>query len=418
MARMGLLQPFSLTRFPRNQYLPRVKKAVELPPVLLQLPSSARQCAARLFSCVSGEFGVSESLSQQIDRLEEIYESELDPQGRAFVSLADTHRRIGDLDKALSVIQDGLGKHPDFASAHMVAGLVHRARRESNDAMHAFERVLELDSQNSLAQAAIAELIDDQRAQAYKDKMAAKKLAEESTEAATAEEHPVVPIDPPVLDDDRPVVSIESLAPDVAGAAPSAREAMAIPDAVRPLVPIQSLAPDATAEIDVAPLAPEAIPDDDRPVVPIESLAPEAPTDRPVVPIASLAPEAVSPAVASDAAPEDEADGVVPVSSLAPEQDGGSLIGLAPIGEKIYTETLAELYAGQGATDKAIETYRKMLELDPDNETFRRRIDELESAVLAPGTEERQTVPIESLAPDGDPEDGTSDDPLSWVNQR
>ncbi len=50
-----------------------------------------------------------ESLKQQIDRLEELYEAELDPQGRAFVPLADAHRRLGDLDKALAVVQQGLG---------------------------------------------------------------------------------------------------------------------------------------------------------------------------------------------------------------------------------------------------------------------------------------------------------------------
>ena len=50
-----------------------------------------------------------ESLKQQIDRLEELYESGLDPQGRAFVPLADAHRRLGDLDKALAVVQQGLG---------------------------------------------------------------------------------------------------------------------------------------------------------------------------------------------------------------------------------------------------------------------------------------------------------------------
>ena len=52
---------------------------------------------------------MSESLKQQIDRLEGLYESELDSQGRAFVPLADAHRRLGDLDKALAVVQQGLG---------------------------------------------------------------------------------------------------------------------------------------------------------------------------------------------------------------------------------------------------------------------------------------------------------------------
>ncbi len=322
---------------------------------------------------------MSESLHQQIDSLERIYMSELDPQGRAFVSLADTHRRLGDLDKALAVIRSGLDVHPDLASAHVVAGCVHRARRESGDATRAFERVLELDSENTLARAQIAELIDDQRAQAYRDKMAAKKLVEQS--------------------DDRALVAIENLAPGVPAEiqAPSTDEK---PESARPLVAIETLAPRAPAE--TGPTG----------VDPGPAVAPALPPDainRPLVPIAALAPDPV---------PESAAP-VVPASSLAPvvtpEPDTGGMIGLA----EIYTETLAELYAGQGAIEQAIETYRKMLDFEPGNETFRRRIDELESVGLAaaPGPDQRRTVPIESLAPDGDAGDGTAGDALPWLSQ-
>jgi len=285
MVAMGLLQPLSLTRFRRNQYLPRVY---------------GPEIAPLAFSSSAGEFGVSESLNQQIGRLEEIYKSELDPQGRAFVPLADAHRRLGDLGKALEVIQEGLGTHPDFASAHMVAGWVHRSRKEPDDAMRSFERVLALDVENTLARAAIAELIDDQRAQIYRDKVAARGLAEPAA-GATAE-------------------------------------------AERPLVPVSSLAPGAPG-----------MPDEDG---------------APVVPIPSLAPDV------GDDVPND----------------------LVPAGGEIYTETLAELYAGQGAIDEAIEVYQKLIANDPDNEALTRRLTELET--LEPGSD-RQTVPIASLAPDG-----------------
>ena len=82
-----------------------------------------------------------------------------------------------------------------------------------------------------------------------------------------------------------------------------------------------------------------------------------------------------------------------------------------------------------GQWDKAIETYRRMLEFDPDNDGFRRRIEELESVAFnsdvvpaldmssghaAAAPDER---PTESLAPDEDPGDGTSDDPFPWVSQ-
>ena len=298
---------------------------------------------------------MSESLNQQIDRLEEIYKSELDPQGRAFVPLADAHRRLGDLDKALELIQEGLGTHPDFASAHMVAGWVHRSRDEPDDAMRSFERVLALDVENTLARATIAELIDDQRAQTYRDKVAARGSAEPAA-GATAE-------------------------------------------AERPVVPVASLAPGAPAE-------------DARPVVSIASLAPgapaetSAPTDaapnvgaRRVVPIATLAPRT----------PDEDGPPVVPIPLLAPDVGDDAPDDLVSAGGEIYTETLAELYAGQGATEEAIEVYQKLIANDPDNEALTRRLTELET--LEPGSE-RQTVRIESLAPDG-----TLDDPFPSMNR-
>ena len=362
-----------------------------------------------------------ESLKQQIDRLQELYESELDPRGRTFVPLADAHRRLGDLDKALALIQEGLDTHPDFASAHLVLGWVHRSRQKPDDAMRSFERVLALDAENTVARAAIVELIEDQRAQAYRAQVAARESAEQSAE----DERPVVPI--ASLAPGAPVVPIASLAP---GA---------------PVVPIAFLAPGAPVETVAAPdAAPELVPDRDRPVVPIASLAPaeqdetsaapdaapeSAPDldDRPVVPITSLAPVDQDESSATpDAAPESVRDpddrpvvrSVVPIPSLAPEGGEEASFGEGPIDGEIYTQTLAELYVAQGATGRAIEVYGKLIADDPDNEVLRRRLTELESlesgadgapaeldvraglGALVAGLEERQTVSIKSLAPD------------------
>jgi tetratricopeptide (TPR) repeat protein len=305
---------------------------------------------------------VPESLKHQIDRLQELYESELDPRGRAFVPLADAHRRLGDLDKALALIQEGLGTHPDFASAHLVLGWVHRSRQEPDDAIRSFERVLALDAENTVARTAIAELIDDQRAQAYRDQV----VARESTERATAE-------------GERPVVPIASLAPGT---------------------PVETLAaPDA---------APELVPDGDRPVVPIASLAPAEQDET------SSARDA-----APESAPDDGDRPVVPTRALAPEGGEEASFSDRLIDGEIYTQTLAELYVAHGATGRAIEVYEKLIADDPDNEALRRRLIELESlesgadgapaeldiraglGALVTGLKQRQTVSIESLAPDG-----------------
>ncbi len=343
-----------------------------------------------------------ESLKQQIDRLQELYESELDPRGRAFVPLADAHRRLGDLDKALALIQEGLDTHPDFASAHLVLGWVHRSRQEPDDAMRSFERVLALDAENTVARAAIAELIEDQTGEG---------------------ERLVVPIASLA-----PVVPIASLAPDVpveTVAEPDAAPEL-VPDRDRPVVPIASLAPAEQDETSAAPdAAPESAPDlDDRPVVPITSLAPVDQDESSATPDA--APESVRdpddrsvvrPVVRSVVRP------VVPIPSLAPEGGEEVSFGEGPIDGEIYTQTLAELYVAQGATGRAIEVYGKLIADDPGNEALRRRLTELESlesgadgapaeldvraglGALVAGLEERQTVSIKSLAPDGNAEE-------------
>ena len=46
--------------------------------------------------------------------------------------------------------------------------------------------------------------------------------------------------------------------------------------------------------------------------------------------------------------------------------------------QRITTPTLAEIYTIQGLTQKAIETYRELLDQDPQNDFIRRKLEELE----------------------------------------
>jgi tetratricopeptide (TPR) repeat protein len=48
-------------------------------------------------------------------------------------------------------------------------------------------------------------------------------------------------------------------------------------------------------------------------------------------------------------------------------------------GRRIATATLAEIYAGQGMFDRAIDIYQRLLERDPGNEVIRSRLAALES---------------------------------------
>ena len=324
---------------------------------------------------------MSESLNQQIDRLQAIFRSDLDPDGRAFVPLADAHRRSGDMDQALALVREGLQEHPDLTSGHVVEGWIHRAQGDIDTALKSFERVVELDPDNAIAKLAVAELIDDVRTRTYREKIEAQKLEAQELEATEEEGTPEGETQPTA--EDRVVVPVASLAPDE-----------------RPVVPIASLAPD------------------DRPVVPVASLAPD---DSPVVPVAALAPDDEPEVAVPDSAPVEEpaADSMLAEEPAVAEQPAAAeqpavAEELSPESSsddgdvyKIYTRTLAELYAGQGGIDKSVEVYRKLVSDDPANTDLAQRLDELEKF----GSGEGAVVPIESLAPDDASFDETSGRP-------
>lgn len=92
-----------------------------------------------------------ETLEREIATLRALIGSDRDPEGRAFAPLADALRRMGRHEEALEVLAEGLERHPSFASGHVVAGRVHRDRGETDDAVAAFRRVLDLDDDNVMA---------------------------------------------------------------------------------------------------------------------------------------------------------------------------------------------------------------------------------------------------------------------------
>ncbi len=298
-----------------------------------------------------------EPLNQQIDRLQEIFFSEKDPTGRAFVPLADAHRRLGELDRALGVLQEGLVAHPDSASGHVVEGWLYRDRGEDDSAIRALERVLELDAENGVALRSLAELVED----ASRGLTYIERLVE------------LEPDDPEVL------AALESLraevaeASTVAGTEAVAPEEPVVEDALAEAVPVEDAAPLETAKVS----APDEV-------------ALEEP--------------------ATEAEPADEVGLEEPVAEAEPPSEGVAEDVAEDDGE-IYTQTLAELYAKQGAVDKAVEVYRKLLADDPDNGMFLHRVAELTWAIDTGLADDRPVVPIESLAPDPDPAEAVVPEP-------
>jgi pentatricopeptide repeat protein len=59
----------------------------------------------------------------------------------------------------------------------------------------------------------------------------------------------------------------------------------------------------------------------------------------------------------------------------------------------ITTNTIAELYIKQGYFEKAVDIYRAILELEPDNEAASERLRELEARIEAAGAVEKDSTP-------------------------
>ena len=94
--------------------------------------------------------------ASQIRRFEQQYEE--NPESFVFARLADAHRKAGNAERGLEILERGLERHPEYMSAHIVHArcLMDLGRQEK--AVAAWSRVLELDPQNLVALRALAEL--------------------------------------------------------------------------------------------------------------------------------------------------------------------------------------------------------------------------------------------------------------------
>lgn len=102
----------------------------------------------------------------EIRKLRDAYSR--DPSSRAFLQLAEAHRRAGELSQAHQVLRKGLSHHPDYTGAHVVLAHVLSEQGRRREAEAAWSRVVELDPENTLALRALGEIAraDGRREQA------------------------------------------------------------------------------------------------------------------------------------------------------------------------------------------------------------------------------------------------------------
>ncbi|MDH3424492.1 MAG: hypothetical protein OEN00_15970 [Gemmatimonadota bacterium] len=201
-------------------------------------------------------------------------------------------------------------------------------------------------------------------------------------------------------DPEEAVMDLGDLAPDAEEAvmdlgdlAPDPEEAVMdlgdlAPDPEEAVVELGDLAPEPEEPVvDLADLAPQ----DDEPVVDLGALAPDEPVDdgeMTMMDLMARVPEAhdviidmdaLKPSFAAVDEVDDEAN-EAPAPAQELDSDGP--------GEPVYTRTLGELYVKQGAVDQAIEVFRHLRDVNPDDTEIARRLEELESGEGIGGAED------------------------------
>jgi tetratricopeptide (TPR) repeat protein len=110
--------------------------------------------------CTFEDQPVGHALEARIRRLQELYWSEVDPDGRGFVPLADALRRAEDYTEARRVLEEGLARHPESASGHVVSAWLHLDQGEPEEAETSFGFVLDLDPKNVSALSGLGDLLE------------------------------------------------------------------------------------------------------------------------------------------------------------------------------------------------------------------------------------------------------------------
>jgi len=260
-----------------------------------------------------------------------------DPLSRAFLQLAEEYRKEGRYREAVQVCLEGLERHPTYHTARISLGRTHMEAGDLAQAKRAFSEVLELQPENHLA-----------------GKLLAEVQKQTSDPGGAAETY-------------RTILRFY----------PGDREVQGLLAAVTG-GPVAARAP-AAAELA-------------GPGAPPQAALPAAPAPRP-------ARRAADPAVDFQAG---DLDGAGLAAGESAEASAGPWAA-APAGtaeeagdrdDALQTNTLAELYLRQGLVDRAVEVYRSMLRVDPNNQRAARRLADLSppaagdpGAATAPGHE-------------------------------
>ncbi len=246
-----------------------------------------------------------------------------DPASFCFAPLAELYRRVGMLDDAIAVAENGTAQHPEYVGGYLVLGRAYSDKGMTSQAREVLERVVRFTPENLLAQKCLSNIYID----SGENVLARKSLG------ALLTANPA---------DTESRILLESLER-TSGREPEAT-VKSDPDAAK------SLSEQGESQVEFQPG------DEDEDLVEIELIEELDGFEEGV----------------SDSCRYEEVKG--------PSDFPGS--DETPLSIGIRTATLAELFVAQGHLHQALEVYRDLVTCEPGNSAYRIRLAELESSKL------------------------------------
>ncbi len=261
-----------------------------------------------------------------------------DPQAYSFAPLADLYLSLGLLEDALQTARKGCAVHPDFAAGQIALARAALENSLKDEAKKALEAVVRITPENIEAQRLLADIY----------------IAD--NEQAAAQRCLGI------------VSSLEAILPEPDISIPAAVEELSLEE---------------ITDLDILELTDDLIEDealDDAAASPFAA-APE----RPSLGDAQLRAE---PYLLETAPPlYDEAQTEASMQTVAMEDEAAPAV--------VSSATIAELYVSQGFPDKGAEIYRSLIQGEPDNALWTKRLAELSApADSADVTEPEASAPV------------------------
>lgn len=261
---------------------------------------------------------------EEIERLKERINK--DPNSKLFVPLAEEYKKMGMMSEAVEALMQGLERHPSYMSAHVSLGKIYLDKGKLDEASSEFEKVVSAIPDNLYAHKKLAEIY---RALSMREK-------------AMEEFKMVLKLNP--LDED----AEKNLALLNEGFSLQPEAAERVEDTITEEKPAEAAIAESFEELTETPFQAE------EPII-------ETEVGEELLKTSGLTPEGIS----------GESDSAI-------EESNGTL-GKEMLEESPIDLSTADSYVSQGRYAEALNIYRRILDIEPDNVHVLQRLEELKT---------------------------------------